>query len=243
MELRTSLTIGAICAFIGAPLGIAVNGLHPPLPRDGEVALRIIAQTSGWPLIHLGIIAALLLLAGSLLAISRSIDRGRSRAIAEFGLLAAVVGITIMAADIAIDGYATRPLARAWLDATPAEQRVAFHVALGVLSAQEALFFLGFAIVFGLTFVLYGAAVSGSGIYPRCLGTIAVIAGAGSLVLGVGFFLRAGWATAIFLHGLALILTLWVLTMGSLLWRRAGALRESAMQWRASAIGEDPRGT
>ena len=213
-----------MCAFIGAPLGVAVNALHPPLPPGVDDALRLVALTPGWPLIHLGIIAALLLLAGTLLAIERSIDEGRGRAIAEFGLLAAIVGSTIMVANIAIDGFATRSLAQGWLAAPPAEVDVAFRVAAAVLMAQEALFFVGFTIVFGVTFVLYGAAVAESKIYPRWLGAIAVLAGAGSLILGVGFFLRAGWATAILLHTLALMLTLWVLTMGVLLWRRAGAL-------------------
>ena len=222
MASRTLLRIGAVCAFIGAPLGVVVNALHPPLPPGAEDALRLVALTPGWPLIHLGLIAALLLLAGSLLAIYRSMDEGG--AIAEFGLIAAIVGITIMVADIAIDGYATQPLARAWLDAVTGDTEVAFRVASAVLSAQGALFFISFTIVFGVTFVLYGAAVTRSGIYPAWMGAVAVLAGAGSAFLGVGFFLHTGWAIPILIHILALILTVWVLTMGVLLWRRAGAV-------------------
>ena len=121
MASRALLRIGAACALVGAPLAIVVNLLHPPLPSRAEDALRLIARTCGWPLIHLGIIAALLLLAGALPGI---------------------------------------------------------------------------------------AAAAG---------------GAGSLLEGVGFFVHAGWAVPVLINVLAFLLTLWIFTMGGLLWRGAGA--------------------
>src|SRR5438445_13123521 len=75
MPERTLTRIGAAAAVLGAVLGLVVNVLHPRVndPANTKAFLRQVAESTIWVGDHVGIIFALLLVTGGLVAGYRSI--------------------------------------------------------------------------------------------------------------------------------------------------------------------------
>ena len=223
--------IGAVAGIVGSLLAMVGNLLHPATPiGDPEGVARTIAQSERWVPVHLVIVVGLIFMLGGLVAISRSIEGG----LAELGYVAAVAGVTVGVILVIVDGVAAKHLAEVW-EAAPPDQAAA---ALRVVVAEEAINFALaalFNILFaGVTFVLLGLAVASSGKYPGWLGWVAVVAGIGSVPVGlvqaytgesIGF---TRIATIIF----PTIITLWVVVMSVLLWRKAGRRTELASRVR-----------
>src|SRR5215213_8083060 len=224
-EQRGIFRIGAVAGIVGALLAMVGNLLHPATPiGDPEGVARTIAQSERWVLVHLVIVVGLILMLGALVALSRSIKGG----LAQLGSVAAVAGVTVGVVLVIVDGVAAKHLADAW-EAAPPDQAAA---ALRVVLAEEAINFALaalFNILFaGVTFIVLGLAVASSGEYPRWLGWMVVIAGVGSVLVGlvqaytgesIGF---TRIATIIF----PTIITLWVVVMSVLLLRKAGRRTE-----------------
>jgi FtsH-binding integral membrane protein len=218
------LRIGSVAGIVGSLLAMVGNLLHPATPiGDPEGVARTIAQSENWVLIHLVIVVGLILMLGGLVAVSRSIEGGLPGALARLGSVAAVAGITVGVVLVIVDGVAAKHLADAW-EAAPPDQAA---VALGVVLAEEAINFALaslFNILFaGVTFILLGLAVAWSKEYPRWLGWVVVVAGVGSVPVGlvqaytgesIGF---TRIATIIF----PTIITLWVVGMSVLILRKA----------------------
>ena len=225
------IRIGAVAGIVGALLAMVGNLLHPATPiGDPEGVAQTIAQSERWVLVHLVIVVGLILMLGSLVALSRSIEGGVAGALAQLGYVAAVAGVTVGVILVIVDGVAAKYLADAW-EAAPPDQAAA---ALRVVLAEEAINFAIaalFNILFaGVTFILLGLAVAWSGEYPGWLGWVAVVAGVGSVPVGlvqaytgesIGF---TRIATIIF----PTVITLWVVVMSVLLWRKARRRTERA---------------
>jgi hypothetical protein len=193
--------IGSVAGIVGSLLAMVGNLLHPATPiGDPQGVARTIAQSENWVLVHLVIVIGLILMLGGLVAVSRSIE----------------------------GGVAAKHLADAWEAAPPEEAAAALRVVLAeeaINFALAALFNILFA---GVTFILLGLAVAWSGEYPGWLGWVVVVAGVGSVPVGlvqaytgesIGF---TRIATIIF----PTIITLWVAGMSVLLLRKAASTRE-----------------
>jgi hypothetical protein len=223
------LRIGSAASIAGALLGMVGNLAHPTTPaasQDAEGLARTIADSGSWVPGHLVILLGLILMLGGLVAIARSIRGGLPGALAQLGSIAAVAGATVGLLLLSIDGVAAKHLAQAWAAAPSGEQAAA----LQALLAEEAInFALGtvFYILFaGVTFVLLGLAVAWSRTYPRWLGWMAVIAGAGSVVVGLvqGQVGETNAVTRIPSIIFPTVITAWLVWMGVLLLRKARAL-------------------
>jgi len=218
------LRIGSVAGIVGSLLAMIGNLLHPATPiGDPEGVARTIAQSEIWVPVHLVIVVGLILMLGALVALSRSIEGGVAGALAQLGSVAAVAGVTVGVVLVIVDGVAAKHLADAW-EVAPPEQAAA---ALRVVVAEEAINFALaalFNILFaGVTFILLGLAVAWSKEYPGWLGWVVVVAGVGSVPVGlvqaytgesIGF---TRIATIIF----PTIITLWVVGMSVLVWRKA----------------------
>jgi hypothetical protein len=202
---RTSARLGAACAILGALLALVVNSVHGDLPTDPEAALTRVAATAGWGLLHLGI--------------SASVVFRLARPLARLSLVVALPGAAVMLVGIAIDGFATKGLADLWAIAPAADKATAFRIAVAIEEVQNALFHTWSALFIGLPFVLLGVSglLAGGG-FPRWLGVIAVIGGAGALSMGVAGFLHVPVPGLLF-NVFAFLVTLWVLVAGVLVWR------------------------
>jgi hypothetical protein len=220
------LRIGAVAGILGSLLAMVGNLLHPATPiGDPEGVAQTIAQSERWVLVHLVILVGLILMLGALVALSRSIEGGLAGALAQLGSVAAVAGVTVGVVLVIVDGVAAKHLADAWEAAPPEEAAAALRVVVAkeaINFALAALFNILFA---GVTFILLGLSVAWSGEYPGWLGWVAVVAGVGSVPVGlvqaytgesIGF---TRIATIIF----PTIITLWVVVMSVLVWRKAAS--------------------
>jgi Domain of unknown function (DUF4386) len=224
-DVRWMYRIGAVCCVVGAGLGLIGNLIHPVTsgPDEPAATARVVADSDIWIPVHIGLIISFVLMLLGLVAIHDSFTGGLSRALARFGLAAALIGTAGAVVLLSLDGFAAKHLADSWASAPPAARADA----LASFRAEDAVNFalltplnLVFA---GFTFVLFGLANASSDIYPRWLGSVAVIGGVGSAISG-GIQAYMGEPTRITeALGIAspTIITLWLLIIGILLLRSA----------------------
>lgn len=227
---RLLYRIGAVSAILGSLIALAGNALHPRVSSsdlgDPVAFLRLVHESSMWTTAHAAIIVAALLFLGGQVAIYESLRAGRAAALARLALASALVGGATNLIVLAIDGIVMSEVAEAWATAPAAEKAAAlqagaamYHLDFGLFSILTALMF------FGVPFILYGLSVVSSEPYPRWLGWVAVVGGSGAAAVGL-VEAYAGVTAATFLilfPILAAMLSIWLLVMGVLLWRRANA--------------------
>lgn len=184
----------------------------------------MIAESTIWVGDHVGIVFAVLLVTGGLVAIYRSITSEPGAAWARLGFAGALVSAAILSVLMATDGITIKVLAQAWVNATEAEKAAAFRVAHALALVDFAIFSIWTIVFFGVTIILYGLAVSTSNAYPKWLGWVAVLAGIGSALIGLRLAYRGPsvFVVNILFPIFSIIITIWVLVMGVLLWLKAG---------------------
>lgn len=226
-EDRRVFWIGGLAAVVGAILGMIGNLIHPVTPIDDpEGVARVIAESEMWVPVHLAIVLGIVLMLGGLVAIRHSIREGVAGAVARFGLVAGVAGATIGLVLVILDGVAARQLAQEWAAASPRAQ----DVALGLVTANETLNFALaslFNFVFAaVTFILFGLAVAWSDRFPRWSGWIVVVAGVGSILVGLlqSFAGESTTVSRILTIVFPTIITLWVVVMDVVVLRRRPSL-------------------
>ncbi|MFQ5979068.1 MAG: DUF4386 family protein [Candidatus Heimdallarchaeota archaeon] len=228
MQDRTLLRIGAVSLIAGFVSNIIFAVLHqmtapPSDPSDMEATLQQIADSSTWAGIHVFIMAAFLLFVGGLLALSRSFTEEPGAALARLGFSAALLGVAILSVSEAILGGSTmKELADAW--AAAADKEGPFAVAEAMLLVSYDIFSWGNVVFYGVTPILFGLAIVLSDLYPKWLGWVAVVGGIGNVLIGIVLFSQ-GWSqgTNIVWNLFIFVITLWLLVMGVLMWRKAGA--------------------
>lgn len=215
---------GGAAAIAGAVLALVGNILHPRTSEFGnpEPFLRLIAASPIWVVDHLVLIVAILLSAGGLVAVARSIRTERGAAWAWLALAAAIIGTAVGVVLVASDGLVSKAMATTWVNAPEAEKAAAFHAALAVEHFNFALFSIFIFVFFGLTIFIFGIATLASAVYSAWLGWVAVLDGAASMVVGLVQAVQGPSAlvTNVLFVIFSIVGTLWVLAMGLQLWRR-----------------------
>jgi len=221
--VRLTLLIGGWAAVVGSLMGMMGNLLHPHTPFDDPLGTaEVIFGSESWVTLHVVIVVGVFLMLLGLFALYRSITGPNAQALAQFGMLAAVVGVSVGLLLVIMDGVAAPQLAEEWTTAPPAEQTIA----LRVLSANEtvnfsvaSLFNLIFA---GATFIFFGLALAVGRDYPHWFGWVAVAAG----VLSIGAGLVQAYngepteASRLLTIIGPTVITLWSLAVGVVLIRR-----------------------
>ena len=228
MQERTLFRIGAVSLIVGFVLTIvhvALLVVDAPLsdPGDTEAFIQSIVDSSIWAGIHVLVLVPLLLGVGGLLALYRSITGEPGAALAQLGFAAALMGAAITSVSVAIlGGGAMKELAGAW--AAAADKEVPFAVAKATILVSFDIGSWGNLVFYGVAPILYGLAISLTGIYPKWLGWVAVVGGVGGVLIQIVQFsqgvslVTSGVYVASFL-----VVTLWLVVMGVLMWRKAGA--------------------
>lgn len=238
------IRIGSVAGIAGAVMGMVGNLAHPATPaasEDPEGLVQTVAGSGVWVPDHLVILLGLILMLGGLVAISHSIRGGLPGAMARLGYIAAVGGVTVGLILLIIDGVAAKHLAETWAVAPPEERPAALHAFLAEEAINFALGTLFYILFAGVTFMLFGLAVAWSRVYPRWLGWVVVVAGLGSVVVGLvqGHVGETNAVTRIPSIVFPTVITLWLVAMGVLLLRRAPALeRALARQGPGSTPGQ-----
>jgi hypothetical protein len=220
------LLIGAWSGVVGALLAFVANGLHPhPTDFRLEALLQQIAGSPTWGTIHLTLLCALVLILGAIVAITFTVDGEPGATVARLACLAALLGGALILVSTAMDGFAMNQLARSWLDAPLAEKAAALRVADALENAQYAVYSLSIVLFLGLGIFLYGLAIVLSSVYPKALGWLAMQSGAGAFVVGVVQALSGPSfrGSEIFFVLFSMLSTIWVLSMGVVMWRKAHA--------------------
>lgn len=237
---RTTFRIGAVAGIAGALLAMVGNLLHPATPSgDPEGVARAIAESEIWVADHLAIVLGLILMLGGLVATQRSIVGGTAGALARFGSVAAISGVTVGLVLVTLDGLAAKHLADAWAAAPAAEEATALRLVLAQETLNFALASLFNILFAAVTFILFGLAVARSGSYPGWLGWVAVVAGLGSLAVGLvqAYAGESTPVTRILTIVFPTVITLWSVAIFVLLLRR---VRGSAIPVRPDASARGP---
>ncbi len=224
MNERTLTRIGGGMLIVGAILAGIGNALHPRLALipDLDTKIRAIAGNGLWEGLHVALFVAVLLLTGGLVALSRTISGEPAASWARMGMIAVVVSAPVYFVVGGVE-QARQAMAMGWITG-PADP--------GILAVNRLLetvvyntFFMWVALFFGAAFICYGLAMRRGGAYPAWLGWIALIAGIVSAWVGI-HHLYAGPTfeiTVVLFAILSILLTLWMLVVGVLMWRRASA--------------------
>jgi hypothetical protein len=219
--------IGSIMLIAGSILGVVTNLMHPNPPDIGDpiAQLKLISSSHHWGPVHVGIVLASIIRLGGLVGFTQSFAGGYGAAWARIGLAGAIVSGAGVLVLFAVDGIASQRLAIAWATAQASELAIAYQVSQSNQYVGFGIYGLWIMIFFGLTYIAYGLAVAFSQEYPRWLGWVAVTAGVGSFV--VGYFQYFSGLTDLLTNklfpGFAIVLAIWSVVMGWLLWRRASA--------------------
>ncbi len=218
MEDRTVFRVGAWAAIIGGILAVVVN-VFAPRPAaddlgDPTALLDVVATTSAWELIQIGVVVALLIILAGFYAVTESVKDAPASAWARFGLGAAVIGTTIGVAAFAINASFGQAVDAVGVDALAS----AAVISGGLFNAWVITYF-------GLAALLYGLALAASSEYPSWLGWVTVLAGL--VGLATGFIDAFAGATEVSTFVLVPIssglLTLVIIYLGVLLLGKASA--------------------
>ena len=219
------LRIGAVSIILGVIIsGVsgAFHGGHQP--HDLVVTLPQYATNANWIVVHLGQFLGQLLVVGGLVGLYRSITLGPGAALAQLGFVAAVVAISVYAANQAVDGIAIKFVAKEWVNAPAEEKEVAFRVAEAVRHIEIGLTSLT-VLILGVAFILYGVAIELSRVYPRWLGWLTVLGGGLWVVVSIFYAYRGFSPLAITINQAAgYVLLVWALALAVLMWRRASTV-------------------
>ncbi len=219
---RLLLQIGSVAAIIGTIFQVAAGTSQSvQLGAGADLALASLAGLSDWvwPVTYFGFIFGAVLWVGALVALASTLTEGAAWALGRLAVAAAIMGATLHAVDGSLNAGGLASLARAW-EAAPEADRAALEqnadLLLRVLDATWA----GVITLFhGAPFVLAGLAVALSHRYPAWLGWIGFIGGAGSLIVGVAMFL--GLASAGLAVPFAVVLSVFMVILGWLMWTQA----------------------
>ena len=180
------LKIGGWAAVVGSLLGMVGNLLHPQTPiGDPFGTAEVIAGSGSWVPLHLIIVFGIFLMLLGLYALFRSITGTLPRVLAEFGMLAAVVGVTVGLVLVIMDGVGARQLAEEWALAPPDQQETALRIVAANETINFSLASLFNFVFAGATFILFGLAVAVGDDYPKWFGWVAVAAGVLSIGAGL----------------------------------------------------------
>jgi hypothetical protein len=222
------MRVGAACAIAGPVLALVVNAVHPRPSRDavGEHAefLRLASESGIWTVVHLGLIVAFVLFLAGLAALTSSLEYEHGYQLARVGLFSAAVAGAVGIVQATLD-TALGEVAEDWAAASGSEKDAVLRAGGALEDLDFMLLSVELVLFFGVTFVVYGLAMTRSRRYPARLGWVAVGGGVAGVVLGFTQALQgeASVLTLFALPAVAAVLSLWLLVAGVLLWRQVGA--------------------
>jgi hypothetical protein len=211
--------IGPTAAIAGAVLLFVGTYLHP-MSADPNVPLAAFteyASSGHWVAIHLMQLFGVVLIAASLVLLSRRMADGPAAEWATLGAAGAIASVAIAAALQAVDGVALKVMVDAWA-ATPGPPL--FSAAFGVRQIE-----VGFAsmtsLLFGLTAAIYGIALWIDGRFPKWIAAVAIVGGAPTAIASV-VMAHTGFSNQAMVVGMPsnALLIVWMIVLSVYDWKR-----------------------
>lgn len=211
---------GGIAAVSGVIVLLVTTFLHPmdAPPGDAAAAFAEYAADQLWVASHLGQLLGVMLMCGGLFALTWQLRSSRAGVWASFGAVGAAASLALSGALQAVDGIALKVMVDQWAAAGPDDKPLLFEAAFAVRQVEVGLASM-VSVFFGLTAVLYAAALLSSG--TKCwLGWLGVIAGVATVVSGI-VQAYTGFSDLAMAAGMPsnLLLLLWILSVGVFLLR------------------------
>ena len=215
--------LGSVSAIAGAVILMVATMLHPmgADPSDHIAAFTEYAADHAWIVTHLGQFLGIALMFVGLVALSDSLSEEPIAWLARLGVYVAAAALAAAAVLQAVDGIALKLMVDNLAAASDEQKPSAFLAALAVRQIE-----VGMAsfmpLLFGTAIALLGGAVAKSTAYPTWLGWLGLAGGVGTVVGGLltaftGFSMTAMSVAMPF----ALILVIWMVAIGFLMWRRS----------------------
>lgn len=231
MADRVLFRLSGISFMAGSVVGFVLNAIHPrdfDFDNFAESLLDVVGDRGAWSPIHIGLVFAVVLGVFGFMGLYRSVGGDLGAALARLGLVAVIVGGTVLATTLAIDGVAMKHVAEVWT-AGGAGQDSALVAAETFTAANAGLLSVGVMLYFGLGFGLVGLAIALGEGYPKWLGWSAVLGALGALWGGAIYFYEAEIteSTLNIIVVSTLFLTAVGFALGALLWRK-GAVSSQA---------------
>jgi hypothetical protein len=220
------LRFGAMGALFGTLLSVAAGIGFGNLTNEvgTEHVLREIAARPAWywPAVHLSFILGAILWVTGFIGIASSLKYGASWVLGWLGVVALIIGTSIHIVDSSISGFGLTALADAWASAPATDQPGLLRTGDTLLYVLNGTWRSVHSYFHGLPFILSGLAVAFSHRYPAWIGWLGVAGGTGSLLGGMLQFLDVIPGSEQLVVVPAQVVSLWMLTMAVLVWRRAG---------------------
>jgi Domain of unknown function (DUF4386) len=208
---------------VGSLVLLVATLLHPMSadPSDAVAAFTEYAADRLWVASHFAQFVGVCLIFVGLTALARSLQDERTRWLSDLAALTAATTLATAAVLQAVDGVALKVMVDRWAAAADGQKDLAFAAALAVRDVEIGV--AGFsAILFGMTGVLFGAALAATKPYPAWLAGLAVVGGAGTVGGGV-LTLFTGFSPTEMAVAMPanVIMLVWLVATGVIMWRRA----------------------
>jgi hypothetical protein len=218
-EEELSSKVGGVAAILGAAILLAATLLHPSGAPPGEAwaAFAEYAADRLWVATHLAQLFGAVLMGGGLLSLSWRLRRARSGLWAGLGAAGALASLTLAGALQAVDGVALKLMVDRWSQA--AFNAPIFEATFALRQVE-----IGLAAVtglfWGLTAILYAAALLLSRDWPMWLSWLGFAGGAATLLSSI-LEAQTGFSDAAMALSMPsnLLLLLWVMLLGVVLLR------------------------
>ena len=219
--MNVSRSTGSSLAIAGAALALVGNLLAPRFTQDQDVDIyKAVAASDRLTAANLVLVVAFLVATAGIYAVASTMRGGAGNDAAHLGGAVVTIGGAIALAQMGVEAYAYRQLAKTFVSADDTNRPGAFwatnavdHLNAGLLSTWTLLFL-------GLAPVLIGAAMMQSRAFPSWLAGLGGVGGLCCIVVGVHNLVSAEQSDldVLFLVG-SLLVTVWLFAAGVLLLR------------------------
>jgi hypothetical protein len=189
-------------------------------PNVPLAAFAEYAASDHWVAIHLMQLIGVVLIAASLVLLSRKMADGPAAEWATLGAAGAIASVAIAAALQAVDGVALKVMVDSWAASPEPEKAMLFRAAFGVRQIEVGLASMT-SLALGLTASIYGIGILIDGRFPRLLGTVAIVGGLPTAIAGI-VIAHTGFSNQAMVVGMPSnsLLILWMIAMGIYGWKR-----------------------
>lgn len=230
---RTALRIGGVGALGGGILTLVGNILHPREAgqlEDVETFLNVAAGSEIWVIDHFLILIAVSLLLAAFFGLGRSFTSDAAHTWARFAWTVSIIGVVFALALMVTEATGVAVVADQWATATGTEQDMALGAGRVLLELSLVFSVGAMLFLFGATPLLFGVAMVTSDDYPNWVGWAGLIFGSVALAAGTIQVLtqQTDLAQLVLFPVAAIGITLWIIYVGVLLWRKLNQIGAGA---------------